>query len=73
MAAFERMLDEIEKSAESGNSSCLAFSEAYQNRIAYVYAWDNMMNVIGDQITAIEARIEEIKLEIIEIMKKYEK
>lgn len=73
MAAFERMLDEIEESAEGGNSSCLAFSEAYQNRIAYVYAWDNMMNVIGDQIAAIEARIEEIKLEIIEIMKKYEK
>ncbi|MBR5449058.1 MAG: hypothetical protein IKV43_03630, partial [Clostridia bacterium] len=73
MSAFVRMLDEIEESAADGNSSCLSFAEAYENRIGYVEAWNNMMDVIGEQIRAIEARVEEIKLEIIEIMKKYKK
>ena len=73
MAAFERMLDEIEDSAADGSSTCLSFEEAYHNRIGYVNAWDNMVHFIGEQLDAIGARIEEIRLEIIEIMKKYKK
>lgn len=73
MAAFARMLDEIEESAATGSSTCLSFAEAYQNRIGYVNAWDNMVHFIGEQLDAIDARIEEIRLEIIEIMKKYKK
>ena len=73
MAAFERMLDEIEDSATDGSSTCLSFAEAYRNRIGYVTAWDNMVYTIGEQLDAIDARIEQIRLEIIEIMKKYKK
>ena len=75
MDAFERMLDAIEKNADRGDVSCIGFREAYINRAAYVDAWTVMMDVIGDDLATIAARVVELEkaiLEIMEIMEKYE-
>ena len=72
MDAFERMLDAIEKNADRGDVSCIGFREAYINRAAYVDAWTVMMDVIGDDLATIAARVVDLEKEILEIVEKYE-
>ena len=72
MDAFERMLDAIEENADRGDVSCIGFKQAYINRAAYVDAWTVMMDVIGDDLAAIAARVVELEQAILQIMEKYE-
>ena len=72
MDAFERMLDKIEEYADRGDVTCIGFKQAYINRVAYVDAWNVMMEIIGDDLATIAARVVELEGEILKIMEKYE-
>ena len=72
MSAFGRMLDAINENAERGDVSSIGFKDAYLNYSAYLNAWNVMMDVIGDDLAQIAARVEQLEADILEIMKKYE-